>query len=134
MSCGVGRRCSLDPALLWLWCRPAPTAPIQPLAWEPPYAMGTALKRQKDKKKSVYYMLSSILCSLLVAQITPKCGGLPKPFLIRSLSWGRIGRRQKWQLPAGPLTLCSEVKVSSSSSPCLLFSFLESQLTWLHQS
>ena len=23
MSCGVGRRRSLDPALLWLWCRPA---------------------------------------------------------------------------------------------------------------
>ena len=26
-------------------------APIRPLAWEPPYAMGAALKRQKDKKK-----------------------------------------------------------------------------------
>ena len=22
--------------LLWLWCRPEATAPIQPLAWEPP--------------------------------------------------------------------------------------------------
>ena len=21
MSCGVGRRCGLDPMLLWLWCR-----------------------------------------------------------------------------------------------------------------
>ena len=30
------------------------TAPIQPLAWEPPYATGAALekaKRQKEKKK-----------------------------------------------------------------------------------
>ena len=27
-----------DSALLWLWCRPAAVAPIQPLAWEPPYA------------------------------------------------------------------------------------------------
>ena len=27
----------LDPALLWLWCRPSATAPIGPLAWEPPY-------------------------------------------------------------------------------------------------
>ena len=26
-------------------------APIQPLAWEPPYAAGVALKRQKDLKK-----------------------------------------------------------------------------------
>ena len=49
MSGGVGHRPGLDPALLWLWCRPAATAPIQPLAWEPPYAMGTALKRQKIK-------------------------------------------------------------------------------------
>jgi len=32
----------LDPALLWLWRRPVATAPIQPLAWEPPYAAGAA--------------------------------------------------------------------------------------------
>ena len=46
-----------DLALLWLWCRPAAAAPIQPLAWEPPYAAGaaqeiaTTTKRQKKKKK-----------------------------------------------------------------------------------
>ena len=51
MSCGVDRRHGSDPELLWLWCRPAPTAPIQPLAWEPPYAADAALKRQKKKKK-----------------------------------------------------------------------------------
>ena len=34
-----------------LWCRPAATAPIRPLAWEPPYAMGMALKGQKTKKE-----------------------------------------------------------------------------------
>ena len=35
-----------------LWRRPATTAPIRPLAWEPPYAMGVALKRpQRPKKK-----------------------------------------------------------------------------------
>ena len=39
----------LDPELLWLWCRPVATAPIQPLAWEPPYVEGAALKRQKKK-------------------------------------------------------------------------------------
>ena len=38
--------------LLWLWHRPAGTAPIRRLAWEAPYATGVALKkRQKDKKK-----------------------------------------------------------------------------------
>ena len=47
MSCGVGRRHSLDPALLWLWHRPEATAPAGPLAWESPYAMGAALKDQK---------------------------------------------------------------------------------------
>ena len=31
--------------------RPAATVSIGPLAWEPPYAAGAALKRQKDKKK-----------------------------------------------------------------------------------
>ena len=51
MSCGADRRCGLDPALLWLWCRLAATAPIPPLAWELPYATGVALKRQKEKKK-----------------------------------------------------------------------------------
>ena len=30
--------------MLWLWHRPAATAPIQPLAWEPPYAMGAGKK------------------------------------------------------------------------------------------
>ena len=29
----------------------AATAPIQPLAWETPYAAGAALKRQKTKDK-----------------------------------------------------------------------------------
>ena len=51
MSCGIGCRHGLDPTLLWLWCRPAAVAPIRPLAWEPPYAMGAALKGQKAKKQ-----------------------------------------------------------------------------------
>ena len=29
MSCGVGHRRGLDPALLWLWRRPAAVAPIR---------------------------------------------------------------------------------------------------------
>ena len=54
MSCGVDRRHGLDPMGLWLWCRPVATAPIRPLVWEPPYAMGSALeeaKRPKNKNK-----------------------------------------------------------------------------------
>ena len=40
MSCGVGCRCDLDPTLLWLCCRQAAAASIQPLPWELPYATG----------------------------------------------------------------------------------------------
>ena len=52
MSCGVGRRCSSDPALLWLWHRLAAVALIRPLAWEPPHALGMALEKTKKKKAS----------------------------------------------------------------------------------
>ena len=51
MSSAVGRRRGLDLALLWLWRRPAATAPIRPLAWEPPCATGVALEKAKKKKK-----------------------------------------------------------------------------------
>ena len=54
MSCGVDRRHGSDPMLLWLWCGLVAIALIQPLALEPPYAVGAALKKkktQKDKKK-----------------------------------------------------------------------------------
>ena len=41
-----------DPALLWLWRRPAAVAPIPPLAWRSPYVTGEALqKKTKDEKK-----------------------------------------------------------------------------------
>ena len=39
-----------DLVLLWLWCRPAAIAPIKPLAWDPPYAAGVALKSKKINK------------------------------------------------------------------------------------
>jgi len=49
MSCGVGCRCGPDSLLLWLRYRLA--APIQPLAWDLPYAMGATLKKQKNITK-----------------------------------------------------------------------------------
>ena len=36
-----------NPALPWLWCRPAAAALIQPLAWEHSCAVGAALKKTK---------------------------------------------------------------------------------------
>jgi len=58
MSYGVGHRHDSDLALLWLWCRPVALAPVQPLAWEPPYTMGVALKsknKQTNKTKKQIY-------------------------------------------------------------------------------
>ena len=52
MSCGVGRRFGSDPTLLWLQHRPVATAPNGPLAWEPPYVAGAALKDKRQKKKT----------------------------------------------------------------------------------
>ena len=54
MSYGIRCRWGLDPVLLWLWCRPGATAPIQTLAGKTPYATGEALggeKKKKDKPK-----------------------------------------------------------------------------------
>ena len=48
MSCGVGHIHGLDSELLWY--RSAGAAPIGPLAWEFPYAVGAALKRQTDRQ------------------------------------------------------------------------------------
>ena len=51
VSCGVGHRRSLDPALVWLWCRPTAIALIRPLAWETPYAASAALKSKTNKQQ-----------------------------------------------------------------------------------
>ena len=57
MICGVGGRHSLDPVLLWLWCRLAAAAPLDlSLAWEPPYASGAALKRTPPPKEIHKYL------------------------------------------------------------------------------
>ena len=49
MSCGMYCGHGSDLALLWLGWRPVAVAPIQPLAWEPPYAAGVTLKEKKKK-------------------------------------------------------------------------------------
>ena len=52
LSSGVGRRCSSDPAFLWLQCRMAAVAPIQPLAWELSYLSYAAVVALKNKNKN----------------------------------------------------------------------------------
>ena len=59
MSCGVGCRHGSDPMLLRLWCKPAAVAPIRSLAWKAQYAMGVALKSEKEKEKNEACILES---------------------------------------------------------------------------
>ena len=66
MSCGVGCRCGSDLALLWH--RPVATAPIRHPAWEPPYAMDAALKKQQ--KKDVIYVCVCVCGGLWVLKKT----------------------------------------------------------------
>ena len=67
VSCGGGHTLGSDLALLWLWLwhRPAAVAPIRPLAWEPPYATGLALKSRKKKKKRKKKVELSLECGRL---------------------------------------------------------------------
>ena len=61
-----------------LWCRSqmwlgsdvavaAAVAPVRPLAWEPPYATGVALKKTKKKKKDLVRVTDHL--SYLRAQV-----------------------------------------------------------------
>ena len=63
MSSGVGYRCGSDPELLWLWHRPAATAPIRLLAWESKCAVGVAQEMAKrPKKKKTKKKKQTVLC------------------------------------------------------------------------
>ena len=96
MSCTVGRRCSLDLALLWL----AAAALIRPLAWKLPYATGVALKRKKKDFKifpeEKFLSQIRLACRLGI----PGLGGdLPGAnHLASSLHKGILGRTQRMVL------------------------------------
>ena len=66
-----------------LW--PAGVAPIQPLAWEPPYAVSVALKRKKKKKRKGLHGFECVVdaqerdeCWPRVAAVSPARGRLPE--------------------------------------------------------
>ena len=67
----IGRRHGLDLALLWLWRRPAAVSLIRPLAWEPPYGLGEALKKskkKKSKKKEHIYISNNVCFSVILCK------------------------------------------------------------------
>ena len=61
MRGSVDRRHISDLLLLRLWWRPAATASMRPLVWEPPWAAGAAPKRPKKKK----ILLQAVTCYCL---------------------------------------------------------------------
>ena len=87
MSCGVGHRHCSDLVFLWLWRRPEAAALIQPLAWKPPYAAGTALKRKKNKKSPSFVEDSIIVLAQGVQSFYHLCPApdLESAFSLRSL-------------------------------------------------
>ena len=53
-----------DPALLWLWCRPAATSLIRPLAWDS-ICCGCSPKKDERQKKEKFCSLLFITNHLL---------------------------------------------------------------------
>ena len=53
-SWGIHHWCDSDLVLLWLWCRPAAAAPIQPLAWELSIWPRCSPKMGRKKKEFSY--------------------------------------------------------------------------------
>ena len=83
------RRFGLDPALLWLGCRPAATAPIWPPVWELPYATAVALKRKQTKSLlSVYNLTMFTSCEIKILNAKYRCWNICPYFDFHV--WGRI--------------------------------------------
>ena len=108
MSCSVGHRHSLDPALPWLWRGLAAVALIRPLAWERLCVMGAALKKKKKKWFSFvtcFFFPSTTRTGILHSQL---CWGWDFPKEMRRMGcWGHLSahgnkafifseRRGKW--------------------------------------
>ena len=72
--------------LLWLWHRPAAVAQIRTLAWEPPCAMGVALKKKDTRCPSA--------AVVKVYRVMRNCGPVGKRlhFLEMHIEtfWGKI--------------------------------------------
>ena len=61
MSCAVGQRHGSDLALLWLWCRLAAAAQIQPPAWERPHATPNPPPQKKKGRWKTHFFLSGLV-------------------------------------------------------------------------
>ena len=133
VSCGVGCRCCLDPTLLWLWCRSAAAALIQPLAWELRYAACVDLKWLKKKTKiqlKQFFKILFIYFSFLGHTLSMwKFQG--RGLNLEPQQWPKLLRWQHWILN---LLCCKRtrhwVKVLVNSASLLWENF---ELWWLLQ-
>ena len=67
-----------DLVLLWLWRRLAAVAPMRLLPWEPSYAAGAALKKDKKAKKKNRWRVSQGRRCHLAGSQWPKLGQLER--------------------------------------------------------
>ena len=72
MSCMCMSKMWLGPMLLWLWHSLAATAPIQPLAWEPPYTSSAAPSAKKTNQKKKLYMCLLFNPEIVLLDIYPR--------------------------------------------------------------
>ena len=79
-----------DPALLWLWCRLAAVALIPTLAWELPYAVGTALKKANKTKQNKKFQ-ETFLRERVVHGMVYSFFSFPSPLLQMLASGGGWG-------------------------------------------
>ena len=120
MTCGVGCRHSSDLASLWLWCRPAATALIRALAWEPSYATGVALKDKKNKTNKKNPQLFSPLMTMHTSATNTK-------YVLS----GRATKTARQYLPPGRgRKINKEAFYNKHKAPSKLLQFL-SEHTWV---
>ena len=86
-----------DLVLLWLWRRPAASAPIRLLAWEPPYAVGVALKKQQTKVKINTHNTHLFICGVSwetdsEREICSTCS-----WYLGRVLWGQVYKEEKRQ-------------------------------------
>ena len=61
-----------DLVLLWLWCRPADAALIQPLAWELLYAADVTIKNNKQKNPVIKLSINPLPLKQLLILVLPQ--------------------------------------------------------------
>ena len=124
MSCGVHCRLGSDPALLWFWRRPVATAPIRPLAWETPCAVGVTqeMAKKKDQKKkkkctqsNTYYFLTTLNTVMFVF-----CSS---HFLLPKMLFLQICTQLILPLQLSSVVILSKTAAILTFLTCLIFSF-----------